>query len=49
MLEANPTLGWRDVKHILARTAVRNDPTDAGWTINAAGRHHNDKVRLRPN
>jgi subtilisin family serine protease len=43
MLEANPTLGWRDVKHILARTAVQNDPTDAGWTTNAAGRHHNDK------
>lgn len=43
MLEANPTLGWRDVKHILARTAVMNDPTDSGWTINAAGRHHDDK------
>ena len=43
MLEANPALGWRDVKHILARTAVKNDPADAGWTTNAAGRHHNDK------
>jgi subtilisin family serine protease len=43
MLEANPALGWRDVKHVLARTAVKNDPTDAGWTTNAAGRHHNDK------
>ena len=37
MLEANPNLGWRDVKHILVRTAVKNDPTDTDWTTNAAG------------
>ena len=42
MLEANPNLGWRDVKHILVRTAQQNDPTDPDWTINAAGRKHND-------
>ena len=33
MLEKNPELGWRDVRMILARSAVKNDPTDAGWTI----------------
>ncbi|MCG6869923.1 MAG: S8 family serine peptidase [Gammaproteobacteria bacterium] len=31
MLEANPTLGWRDVRLILAQTARRNDPADPGW------------------
>ncbi len=29
ILEANPTLGWRDVKHILATTATRVDPAIA--------------------
>ena len=28
---ANPDLTWRDVKLILAGTAQKNDPTDAGW------------------
>ena len=31
MLAANPNLGWRDVKIILAQTARKNDSTDAGW------------------
>lgn len=31
MLSANPNLGWRDVRIILAQTARMNDPTDAGW------------------
>ncbi len=30
MLEANPSLSYRDVKHILAKTAKRVDPTFAG-------------------
>jgi subtilisin-like proprotein convertase family protein len=37
MLEANPNLTWRDVKHVLADTAIKNDPTDAGWVRNGAG------------
>ncbi len=41
MLEANPNLTWRDVKHILVHTAVKNDPTEADWTTNAAGLHIN--------
>ena len=38
MLQANPNLTWRDVKHILANTAQKNDPTDAGWSLNG-GQH----------
>ncbi|HWP39604.1 MAG TPA: S8 family serine peptidase, partial [Tepidisphaeraceae bacterium] len=43
MLQANPNLTWRDVQHILARTARKNDPTDPGWTTNGAGLHINHK------
>lgn len=41
MLEANPNLGWRDVKHILVRTAEKNNPAHVGWVNNAAGHHVN--------
>ncbi len=47
MLEANPDLGYRDVQEILALTAQRNDPGDAGWatngaqTLNGGGLHFN--------
>ncbi len=37
LLQANPTLGWRDVKEILIRTARKNDATDADWLNNGAG------------
>ncbi len=37
MLEANPGLDWRDVQHILARTAVRTDYGNPDWRQNAAG------------
>ena len=52
MLDANPNLGWRDVQNILARTAAKNDPTDADWDANpnlagvqnnGAGLHVNHK------
>lgn len=36
MLQANPDLGWRDVKEILMRTARPIDVSDAGWFNNAA-------------
>jgi len=42
MLQANPNLGWRDVQHILARTAVMND-SSVPWTINNAGFHLHHK------
>lgn len=37
MLDANPNLTWRDVKHVLVNTAEKNDPFDSDWTINDAG------------
>lgn len=37
MLDANPNLTWRDVQHILARTAEKNNPTNSDWRVNAAG------------
>lgn len=43
MLEANPDLGWRDVQHVLAASARKNDPTDTDWTQNGAGRWVNHK------
>jgi len=43
MLEANPGLGWRDVQHVLATSARRNDPTDADWAQNGAGHWVNHK------
>ena len=36
MLEANPSLGYRDVMEILAYSARWNDRTDPSWNINAA-------------
>ncbi len=43
MLEANPSLSWRDVQHILVETALNNDPTDGEWTTNAGGYDINHK------
>lgn len=37
MLEANPQLDWRDVQHILARTAMRTDLEHPDWVRNGAG------------
>ncbi|XP_017268681.2 furin-like protease kpc-1 [Kryptolebias marmoratus] len=38
-LEVNPKLTWRDVQHLIAKTAKIPDPEEPGWTINAAGYH----------
>ncbi|MBD3561222.1 S8 family serine peptidase, partial [Planktothrix sp. FACHB-1355] len=44
MLEANPNLSWRDVQHILAKTANKNNPEDEkGWVQNGAKLWVNDK------
>lgn len=43
MLEANPSLTWRDVQGLLATTSQKTDPTDVSWTTNAAGLHHSRK------
>ncbi len=42
VLQANPNLGWRDVRVILAKTARRNDyPSNTEWAVNGAGYHFN--------
>jgi len=41
MLEANPRLGWRDVKEILMRSAALTDPDNTGWFLNGAGLRFN--------
>jgi subtilisin-like proprotein convertase family protein len=33
ILGANPDLGWRDVKEIVAATATKIDSTDTGWYV----------------
>jgi len=43
ILQARPTLGWRDVKEILMRTATKNAPADSDWAVNSAGLHFNHK------
>jgi subtilisin family serine protease len=37
LLQANSALGWRDVKEILLRSAVKAQPSDTGWVTNGAG------------
>jgi subtilisin-like proprotein convertase family protein len=36
MLQANPTLGYRDVQEILAYSAKQTDPTNASWHTDGA-------------
>jgi subtilisin-like proprotein convertase family protein len=38
LLEARPSLHWRDVHQVLMRSARRCDPGEADWVQNAAGR-----------
>jgi subtilisin-like proprotein convertase family protein len=43
MLQANPGLGWRDVREILLRSARQVHHADNDWVTNAAGLHFNHK------
>jgi kexin len=43
MLAANPKLGWRDVRIILASTARKNDVAAGGWWTNGGGYHFSHK------
>jgi kexin len=43
ILEANPRLGWRDVREILMRSARPNDTADRDWATNQAGLPFNHK------
>ncbi|TWI76749.1 kexin [Desulfobotulus alkaliphilus] len=42
MLEANPSLTWRDVRKILITTARQNDSTCPDWSQNGAGYRINE-------
>ncbi len=42
MLEANPGLGWRDLKEILMRSSAMTDPGHPGWFTNGAGLRFNE-------
>lgn len=43
VLQANPTLNWRDMKEIYIRSATRNDSGDSDWARNGAGLWFNHK------
>ena len=43
MLQAKPSLGWRDVQEILMASAKKNHAADNDWTTNAAGYYFNHK------
>ena len=43
ILEANPSLSWRDVQHILVETSRKNDLSDYSWDSNASGYEHSYK------
>lgn len=42
LLEKNPNLTWRDVKHVIALGATQIKPTDARWHTNKRGYHHHE-------
>ena len=41
ILEACPTLGWRDIKYILAKSAKKIDSQNSNWITNSEGLHFN--------
>lgn len=43
VLEANKNLTWRDLQHLVVKTAVKTSPEDDGWIRNAAGLWINHK------
>lgn len=44
MLEANRSLGWRDVQEVLMRSATKVDPENDEWVTNAAGMQFNPNL-----
>lgn len=42
-LEANPSLTWRDVQVLLAKTSTAVDTSDPGWSSNGRGFRHNER------
>ena len=48
MLEANPTLGWRDVKEILLRSSKQIQSTDTNWVTRDGGRPDLPAIKHHP-
>lgn len=48
MLEANPNLGWRDVKEILLRTGKKVGATDTEWVTRSGGRNGIAPIKHNP-
>ena len=48
MLEANPNLGWRDVKEILLRTSTQLQPTDSDWVTRDGGQPDLPPIKHHP-
>lgn len=42
LLERNPHLTWRDVRHVIAKGATLVDAGHSSWHTNAAGFHHSN-------
>lgn len=49
MLEANPELGYRDVREILAYSAQQNDPGQEQWRLNGAETWNGGGLHSNPN
>lgn len=43
LLQARPTLGWRDVQELLIRTSTKVHAGDGDWIVNGAGFNFNHK------
>ena len=43
MIEANPSLTYRDIQHVLVHSALTNDATDSDWVTNGGGHDVNHK------
>jgi subtilisin-like proprotein convertase family protein len=43
LLQAYPSLTWRDVIDVLIRSATKNSPTDTSWFTNGAGLNYSHK------
>jgi hypothetical protein len=42
LLEKNPLLSWRDVKHVIALGATQINPEHESWHVNQRGYHHSN-------
>jgi kexin len=42
LLEKEPRLSWRDVKHVIALGATQVNPSDTSWHTNGRGYHHSN-------